>query len=145
MKRLVRTRHTDSDAGANTHARQGETREEAPCRWNRHICTYMGNIHISGRRYRGLLEFTLTRERARLIDGVWMILNRSRTRVQTAKFGMTQTISYLSYRLILCIMDLIVFAQCFTHAHARTTVKSALFSHLMSSRSITVLRMLSII
>lgn len=108
-------------------------------------CTYMGSIHISRRQYRGLLEFTLRRERAHLIDGVWAILNRTRPHVQTARFGMTQTISYLLYRLILCIMDLIVFAQCFTHTHARTTVKSALFSHLMSSRSITVLRMLSII
>lgn len=108
-------------------------------------CTYMRNIHISRCQYRCLLHFTLRRERAHLIDGVWVTLNRTRPRVQTARFGLTQTISYLLYRLILCIMDLIVFPQCFTHTHARTTLKSALFSNLMSSRSITVLRMLSII
>lgn len=74
------------------------------------------------------LEFTLRHERGHLIDGVWMILNRSRrTHVQTAMFGMARAISYLSYRLILCIMVLTVFAQCFTHAHTRTDDRQICF------------------
>lgn len=130
----------------------GDTRKHAgksPCLSNRHQMYIHGKHSYQQAPISRSLGVHVRRERAHLIDGVWVILNRTRPHVQTARFGMTQTISYLLYRLILCIMDLIVFAECFTrthtHTHARTTVKSALFSHLMSSRSITVLRMLSII
>lgn len=96
------------------------TRGNLPAFLTRTQCTYVGNIPISRRQYRGLSEFTLPRERAHLIDGAGGILNRTRLRVQTARFGMTQTISYLLYRLILCIMDLIVLHNVLrTHTHGR--------------------------
>lgn len=134
MKRLVSTRHTRSEARANTRARLGDARAHA----RKPPAFKEVNMYIDRKYSRQqtsvswTLELTRRHERGHLMDGVWMILNRSRrarAHVQTAKFGMAQTISYLSYRLILCIMALTVFAQCFTrtHAHTRTDDRQICF------------------
>lgn len=131
MKRLVSTRHPGSDARVNMHAKAGETRVNTP-----------GNLPVFHQMYihgkhsykqapisRSLGVHACDVNAHIWLMAFWVILNRTRPHVQTARFGMTQTISYLLYRLILCIMDLIVFAQCFTHTrtHTRTDDRQICF------------------